>query len=83
MAGVTRIGDIFSVTLARYPPTVVGPSGWISGPTRMDAERRKEIHEAMVQLSDGDRTAFNVPRRSVVAGDFLVRTAWLEPRCRC
>ncbi|MFZ5896373.1 MAG: RNA polymerase sigma factor [Myxococcota bacterium] len=26
----------------------------------MDAERRKAIHEAMVRLSDGDRTAFDI-----------------------
>lgn len=59
-ASVTRGEDIFSVTLGRYPPTVACPSALGSGLLRMDAARRKEIHAAMVQLSDGDRTAFDV-----------------------
>jgi RNA polymerase sigma-70 factor (ECF subfamily) len=59
-ASVTQVGDIFSVTLGRYPPTVPCPSAWRSGLTRMDAARRKEVHEAMVRLSDGDRTAFDL-----------------------
>jgi RNA polymerase sigma-70 factor (ECF subfamily) len=46
------------VTRALLPPTVSGPPAQTSAPVFwMQAERRKAIHDAIVRLSDGDRSA--------------------------
>jgi len=53
------------VTLDADPPTVAVPRLNLLGRSRydrpgMDVVRRKTIHDAMVRLSDGDRSAMNV-----------------------
>lgn len=63
---VTGDSDNFRVTFRCDAPTVACSSGrYRSGSlrqdkARMNAARRQAIHEAMVRLSDGDRTAFDV-----------------------
>lgn len=60
LASVTQVDDIFLSRSAaiRLPYRARAPGA--PGLTCMDATRRKEVHEAMVRLADGDRTAFDV-----------------------